>query len=159
MPSAGETSVPVSTPPDVPPGTMRAPIRLSPSSNDSNVVSTALKVIEAERLALEHLEHVYRTDKGAQESLERAVTHIVRSICAGGKCIIAGVGKSGKIGQKIVATMNSLGVPSVFLHPTEAIHGDLGVIGPVYCFHFPYVTDEPKREGKGARDRVILDYI
>lgn len=44
----------------------------------------------------------------------------------GGSLIISGVGKSGLIAQKIAATFSSLGLPSFFLHPTEAMHGDLG---------------------------------
>jgi arabinose-5-phosphate isomerase len=44
----------------------------------------------------------------------------------GGRLIVSGVGKSGLIGQKIAATFSSLGLPSFFLHPTEAMHGDLG---------------------------------
>jgi len=46
-----------------------------------------------------------------------------------GKCIITGVGKSGLIGAKIAATLASTGTPSFFIHPTEALHGDLGMIG------------------------------
>jgi arabinose-5-phosphate isomerase len=46
-----------------------------------------------------------------------------------GKLIITGVGKSGLIGAKIAATFASTGTPSFFLHPTEAMHGDLGMIG------------------------------
>lgn len=45
-----------------------------------------------------------------------------------GKVILAGVGKSGHIAQKIAATFSSIGIPSLFLHPTEASHGDMGVI-------------------------------
>jgi len=45
-----------------------------------------------------------------------------------GKLIVTGVGKSGLIGAKIAATLASTGTPSFFLHPTEALHGDLGVI-------------------------------
>lgn len=47
-----------------------------------------------------------------------------------GRVIVAGMGKSGLIGQKIAATFNSTGIPSFFLHPAEALHGDLGVITP-----------------------------
>lgn len=47
-----------------------------------------------------------------------------------GRTIISGVGKSGLIGKKIVATFASTGTPSFFLHPTEAFHGDLGMIKP-----------------------------
>ncbi len=46
-----------------------------------------------------------------------------------GKLIVSGVGKSGLIGAKIAATLASTGTPSFFLHPTEALHGDLGMIG------------------------------
>lgn len=45
-----------------------------------------------------------------------------------GKLIITGVGKSGLVGKKIAATLASTGTPSFFLHPTEAMHGDLGMI-------------------------------
>lgn len=45
-----------------------------------------------------------------------------------GRVIITGIGKSGIIGQKISATLNSTGTSSVFLHPVEAMHGDLGVV-------------------------------
>ena len=45
-----------------------------------------------------------------------------------GRLIISGVGKSGIIARKIVATMNSTGTPSVFLHPSDALHGDLGIV-------------------------------
>jgi len=47
-----------------------------------------------------------------------------------GRVIVAGMGKSGLISQKIAATLNSTGIPSFFLHPAEALHGDLGVITP-----------------------------
>jgi len=46
-----------------------------------------------------------------------------------GKVIVTGVGKSGLIGNKIAATLASTGTPSFFIHPTEALHGDLGMIG------------------------------
>ncbi len=47
---------------------------------------------------------------------------------AGGRVIVTGIGKSAIIGQKIVATFNSTGTPSVFMHAADAIHGDLGII-------------------------------
>jgi arabinose-5-phosphate isomerase len=47
-----------------------------------------------------------------------------------GRVIVTGIGKSGLIGQKIAATLSSTGTPAFFLHPTEAGHGDLGVVGP-----------------------------
>jgi len=47
-----------------------------------------------------------------------------------GKLVVTGLGKSGHIARKIVATLQSTGTPAVFLHPTEAAHGDLGVCQP-----------------------------
>jgi arabinose-5-phosphate isomerase len=49
---------------------------------------------------------------------------------APGKVVVTGLGKSGLIGQKIAATFCSTGTPAVFLHPSEAVHGDLGVYSP-----------------------------
>ena len=46
-----------------------------------------------------------------------------------GRLIIRGIGKSGIVGRKIVATLNSTGTISLFLHPAEAMHGDLGIVG------------------------------
>ncbi|PYH44147.1 sugar isomerase [Aspergillus saccharolyticus JOP 1030-1] len=103
---------------------------LSASKVSASAVSTAIHVISTERAALAHLEQIYQTDALAQEHLARAVTQIVRTIKHGGKLVCCGVGKSGKIAQKLEATMNSLGIYSAFLHPTEALHGDLGMIRP-----------------------------
>ncbi|MCK5538699.1 MAG: SIS domain-containing protein [Bacteroidales bacterium] len=47
-----------------------------------------------------------------------------------GKLIVSGMGKAGQIGMNIATTMSSTGTPSVFLHPSEAQHGDLGIIQP-----------------------------
>jgi arabinose-5-phosphate isomerase len=47
-----------------------------------------------------------------------------------GKVVVTGIGKSGRVGHKIVATLASTGTPAVFLHPAEAVHGDLGVYAP-----------------------------
>lgn len=65
------------------------------------------------------------------ERLDDNFTKAVEAIlkCTG-RVIVAGMGKSGLIGQKIAATFNSTGIPSFFLHPAEALHGDLGVITP-----------------------------
>lgn len=46
------------------------------------------------------------------------------------RLVVTGIGKSGLVGQKIVATLNSTGTPSFFLHPVEAMHGDLGMVAP-----------------------------
>jgi arabinose-5-phosphate isomerase len=56
---------------------------------------------------------------------EQAVEMILNSK---GRVIFTGIGKSGIVGRKIMATLNSTGTPSLFLHPVEAVHGDLGVV-------------------------------
>ncbi|PJA95494.1 MAG: D-arabinose 5-phosphate isomerase [Ignavibacteriales bacterium CG_4_9_14_3_um_filter_34_10] len=45
-----------------------------------------------------------------------------------GRVVLTGMGKSGLIARKIVATLNSTGTPSIFMHPTDALHGDLGMV-------------------------------
>jgi D-arabinose 5-phosphate isomerase GutQ len=91
--------------------------------------------MSTERAALAHLEHLYQNDARAQQDLARAVDLIAYTVREGGKLVVCGVGKSGKIGRKIEATMNSLGIHSAFLHPTEALHGDLGLVRPVSHLH------------------------
>ena len=61
------------------------------------------------------------------DGFARAVDLIATS---NGRVIVAGVGKSGLIGRKIAATLTSTGTPATFLHPTEGLHGDLGMVGP-----------------------------
>ena len=103
---------------------------LKPSAPSAALLN-GLHVLAAERDALHHLHHVYATSTAAQESFSTAVSLIAASVRRGGKLVVSGVGKSGKIGQKFVATCNSLQILTVWLHPTEALHGDLGMISPV----------------------------
>jgi arabinose-5-phosphate isomerase len=64
------------------------------------------------------------------EQIGDSLLRMVEKICSSkGRIILTGVGKSAHIAQKISSTLNSVGTPSVFMHPTDAIHGDLGVIG------------------------------
>jgi arabinose-5-phosphate isomerase len=58
----------------------------------------------------------------------RAVEMILRCGEANGRVVVTGMGKSGIIAQKIAATLSSTGSPALFLHPAEAVHGDLGVL-------------------------------
>ena len=62
------------------------------------------------------------------ESFEELVKSCNDTLNAGGKLVITGIGKSGYIGKKMAATLSSIGCPSIFLHPVEARHGDLGII-------------------------------
>jgi arabinose-5-phosphate isomerase len=61
---------------------------------------------------------------------ERAVEMILRCGEERGRVVVTGMGKSGIIAQKIAATLSSTGSPALFLHPAEAVHGDLGVLMP-----------------------------
>ncbi|UCF93830.1 MAG: KpsF/GutQ family sugar-phosphate isomerase [Desulfobacterales bacterium] len=72
---------------------------------------------------------------GLIDRLNEDFTAMVDLICASnGRLIIGGIGKSGIIGRKIVATLNSTGTRSLFLHPVEAMHGDLGQVTPEDIF-------------------------
>jgi arabinose-5-phosphate isomerase len=92
-----------------------------PEKPDGMSLETARKVLEIEAEALKEL--LGRLD----ERFVRAVKILYE--CSG-RVVVAGMGKSGIIGQKISATLSSTGTPSFFLHPAEAIHGDLGRLVP-----------------------------
>jgi len=62
------------------------------------------------------------------ETFEELVERCMKTLSAGGKLVLTGIGKSGYIGKKIAATLSSVGSPSVFMHPVEARHGDLGIL-------------------------------
>jgi D-arabinose 5-phosphate isomerase GutQ len=98
---------------------------------DAESITTAVHVISTERAALQHVENLYKMDEGIQKDFALAVKQIAHAVRTGGKLVVCGIGKSGKIGEKVVATMISLSIQSIFLHPTEALHGDLGLVTPV----------------------------
>lgn len=65
------------------------------------------------------------------ESYERAINLIIEHVQQrGGKLVVSGMGKAGQIGMNIATTFCSTGTPSIFLHPSEAQHGDLGILQP-----------------------------
>jgi arabinose-5-phosphate isomerase len=64
------------------------------------------------------------------EPFARAVELILHCSEGNGRVVVTGMGKSGIIAQKIAATLSSTGSPALFLHPAEAVHGDLGVLMP-----------------------------
>ncbi|MFO0974585.1 MAG: KpsF/GutQ family sugar-phosphate isomerase [Phycisphaerae bacterium] len=82
----------------------------------------ARSVIEEEGRALSALA------AALDDSFRRAVERIL-AIERRGRVVVAGVGKSGLVGRKIAATLSSTGTAAVYLHPVEALHGDLGVVG------------------------------
>ncbi|MBX3035100.1 MAG: KpsF/GutQ family sugar-phosphate isomerase [Bdellovibrionaceae bacterium] len=85
----------------------------------SEIQSLALKVLEIEARSILAMKD--RVDEGFLAAVERIAT-------AEGKLIVTGIGKSGQIARKLASTFSSTGTPSVYLHPAESAHGDLGMI-------------------------------
>jgi len=83
-------------------------------------------LVRTEAAALEAL--AMRLEGEMAEPFHRAVELILRCGEANGRVVVTGMGKSGIIAQKIAATLSSTGSPALFLHPAEAIHGDVGVV-------------------------------
>ena len=84
-----------------------------------DIIKTAKEVIELQSNSIANLEKFI--DKNFQD-----VVNLLKNI--NGRLIVIGIGKSAIIGKKIVATLNSTGTSSIFIHGVEAIHGDLGSI-------------------------------
>ena len=87
---------------------------------------TPAELVRTEAAALEAL--AARLDGAMAADFARAVDLIVRCGGSNGRVVVTGMGKSGIIAQKIAATLSSTGSPALFLHPAEAVHGDLGVL-------------------------------
>ncbi|WP_320814503.1 KpsF/GutQ family sugar-phosphate isomerase [Flavobacterium sp.] len=87
----------------------------------ATILESAKKTILSESESIANLVH-YLT-----EDFAKSVDVIFKSK---GRLVITGIGKSAIIAQKIVATLNSTGTPSIFLHASEAVHGDLGMVLP-----------------------------
>lgn len=83
-----------------------------------DIIKEAQRVLIEESKALESLSF----------SLDESFITACHEIKNANKVIISGVGKSGIVGKKIAATFSSVGIPSLFLHPVEALHGDLGIV-------------------------------
>jgi arabinose-5-phosphate isomerase len=83
-------------------------------------------LVRTEAAALEAL--ATRLDGPMAEPFDRAVELMLRCGQGNGRVVVTGMGKSGIIAQKIAATLSSTGSPALFLHPAEAVHGDLGVL-------------------------------
>ncbi|EPY7915958.1 KpsF/GutQ family sugar-phosphate isomerase [Campylobacter coli] len=86
-----------------------------------NTLEIAKEVFEKEAQAILDLA------KNLDENFNQAVNLMLNTK---GRCIVSGMGKSGHIGAKIAATLASTGTPSFFIHPGEALHGDLGMLTP-----------------------------
>jgi arabinose-5-phosphate isomerase len=87
---------------------------------------TPAQLVRIEAEALQHLAD--RLEGSMAADFERAVDLIVQCGQSRGRVVVTGMGKSGIIAQKIAATLSSTGSPALFLHPAEAVHGDLGML-------------------------------
>jgi arabinose-5-phosphate isomerase len=87
--------------------------------NNDSIIKAAQKTIQVEIQTLEDL----------VQTIDASFVKIVRLIYESkGRLVVTGIGKSAIVAQKIVATLNSTGTPSLFMHAADAIHGDLGMI-------------------------------
>ena len=89
---------------------------------------TPAQLVRTEAAALETL--AKRLEGSMAADFERAVELVLRCGEGNGRVVVTGMGKSGIVAQKIAATLSSTGSPALFLHPAEAVHGDLGVLMP-----------------------------
>jgi arabinose-5-phosphate isomerase len=89
--------------------------------NNSGIIKTALATIQLEADSIEGLKAFINKD------FESALNGIYETA---GRVVVSGVGKSAIVAQKIAATFNSTGTPSIFMHGADAIHGDLGMVQP-----------------------------
>lgn len=92
---------------------------MNPSPSTSRAQDIGRRVLDIEAAA------IARAHARIGDAFDRAVDLLLQ--CAG-RVVVSGVGKSGLIARKIVATMNSTGTPAIFLHPADAVHGDLGMV-------------------------------
>jgi arabinose-5-phosphate isomerase len=99
----------------------------SPNNREPGPLEPAA-LVRTEAAALEAL--ATRLEGQMAEPFARAVELILRCGRENGRVVVTGMGKSGIIAQKIAATLSSTGSPALFLHPAEAVHGDLGVLLP-----------------------------
>jgi arabinose-5-phosphate isomerase len=89
---------------------------------------TPAELVRTEAAAL--LALARRLEGPMAPDFDRAVELILRCGESNGRVVVTGMGKSGIVAQKIAATLSSTGSPALFLHPAEAVHGDLGVLMP-----------------------------
>lgn len=112
--------------------------------NKNTIINTAKQAIQDESDAIANLINFLTDD------FENAVKFIHKT---NGRLIVTGIGKSAKIADKIVATLNSTGTPAIFMHAADAIHGDLGIIQPddvVMCI---------SKSGNTPEIKVLVPFI
>lgn len=120
-----------------------APQSVRPVKRNAHVPPEALAI--AKKLLRAEATAVAKLADEIGDAFERAVELIVSCADAGGTVLLTGLGKSGLVGEKISATLSSLGIPSHGVHPSEAAHGDLGRFrksDTVICISFSGETNE-----------------
>lgn len=104
----------------------------SEATVQTEIISEILRVLELEGKAI--YTAIERVKSSSQtQQIKAVICELSHCLDRGGKIVVTGVGKSGKIGQKIAATLSSTGSQAVFLHPTEGMHGDLGLVQTEDC--------------------------
>jgi arabinose-5-phosphate isomerase len=83
---------------------------------------------EAKRVLSVEADALRSASDSLDERFAAAAEIFLRTVQSGGKIVLSGVGKSGNVAVKVAATLTSVGNPAVFLHPTDALHGDLGLL-------------------------------
>ena len=115
-----------------------------PAATVTGTLESARRVLRMEAEAVAALEgRIGESFAGAVEAV----------LTAPGRVIVAGVGKSGIVGRKLAATLTSTGTPAAFLHPVEALHGDLGIVGD------GDVAILLSKSGESEELRGLLEYL
>lgn len=111
---------------------------------NSTVKNIALQTIDLEARSIQALR------RSINDDFEKAVQYMAN---CNGRVVVSGIGKSAVIAQKIVATLNSTGTPSLFMHAADATHGDLGMIRP------EDVVVMISKSGESPEIKVLLSLI
>ena len=96
---------------------------MAPNMNTNSIVALARQALDIEARALLGLKDRLSGDSGV--AFAKAIQIV---LACKGRLVVMGMGKSGHVGRKIVATLASTGTPAMFVHPAEAHHGDLGMV-------------------------------
>ncbi|CAR27276.1 hypothetical protein ZYGR_0I05500 [Zygosaccharomyces rouxii] len=93
-----------------------------------NSMATFEKLLYHHELQMQHLFEMYYQSQLHRDQLKQSLSLLLQTLRSGNKVVLLGCGKSHIIASKAVATLRSVGIPSAILHPTEAMHGDMGLI-------------------------------
>lgn len=110
---------------------------LSPPAEDdfnhmSVTMDTAARILQSQGEAILSLSHRFNAPDPTNDKIVSLFCHSLglmrQVVLCGGKIVVSGMGKSHKIGSKLVATLHSFGIPAASLHPGDALHGDVGLV-------------------------------